>query len=112
SATDWAPDGDAGWGLADATAFVNAVKHDISYCCVSSGGSLPRPAIKVGPGFQVPFARHIRTATGVVTRAVGMIFTPQQAERILADGDADMIALGRPFMDEPRWGWRAAEALD
>src|SRR5690606_41762326 len=77
-----------------------------------SGRARASPADRVRPVRVCRHARHIRTATGVVTRAVGMIFTPQQAERILADGDADMIALGRPFMDEPRWGWRAAEALD
>jgi len=108
SATDWA---EGGWDVADAIAFVETVKSQIDYCCVSSGGSVPRPNIKVGPGFQVPFAQQIREATGVTTRAVGMIFDPLQAEEILQSGHADQIALGRPFMDEPRWGWRAAEKL-
>ncbi|MET0379192.1 MAG: NADH:flavin oxidoreductase/NADH oxidase [Spongiibacteraceae bacterium] len=108
SATDWV---DEGWSIDDSIAFVSSVKDQIAYCCVSSGGSVPKAAIKVGPGFQVPFAKRIREATGVVTRAVGMIFSPQQAETILQNGEADQIALGRPFMDEPRWGWRAAEQL-
>lgn len=113
SATDWAPADSAvaSWDVPDSIAFVNAVKNQIDYCCVSSGGSMPRPSMQIGPGYQVPFARQIREATGVTTRAVGMIFDPLQAEQILQEGAADQIALGRPFMDDPRWGWRAAEKL-
>jgi 2,4-dienoyl-CoA reductase-like NADH-dependent reductase (Old Yellow Enzyme family) len=65
----------------------------------------------VKPLYQVPFAKRIRQETGIVTRAVGMIFTPQQAEEIVADGAADMVALARAELDDPRWAWHAAKAL-
>jgi 2,4-dienoyl-CoA reductase-like NADH-dependent reductase (Old Yellow Enzyme family) len=42
---------------------------------------------------------------------VGLITTPEQAETIVAGGKADMVALGRGMLDDPRWGWHAAQAL-
>jgi NADPH2 dehydrogenase len=59
----------------------------------------------------VHFARQIRAATGMVTTAVGLITDAQQAEDILQAGDADLIALARAFLYQPRWGWQAAAAL-
>jgi 2,4-dienoyl-CoA reductase-like NADH-dependent reductase (Old Yellow Enzyme family) len=59
----------------------------------------------------VPFAARVKREAGIATRAVGMIVTPRQAEDILRAGDADQIALARAFIDDPRWPWRAAEAL-
>ncbi|KGM30476.1 oxidoreductase, partial [Inquilinus limosus MP06] len=67
--------------------------------------------IPVGPGYQVPLAREIREKSGLTTRAVGMIVDPHQAEGIIARGDADQVALARAVLDDPRWGWHAAEAL-
>ncbi|MBF0307731.1 MAG: oxidoreductase, partial [Alphaproteobacteria bacterium] len=54
---------------------------------------------------------RIRAASGLPTRAVGLIASPTQAEAVLAEGHADMVALGRAFLDDPRWVWRAARAL-
>ncbi len=108
SATDWL---DGGWDIDDSIAFVNAARDSIHYCCVSSAGIAARSPIVIKPGFQVPFAAQIRKATGVVTRAVGLIADPRQAEGILARGEADQIALARAFLDDPRWGWRAADML-
>jgi 2,4-dienoyl-CoA reductase-like NADH-dependent reductase (Old Yellow Enzyme family) len=81
------------------------------YVCVSSAGinSQARPA--VAPGYQVPFAAAVRRASGIVVQAVGMIVTPYQAEAIIADGEADFVALARGFLDDPRWGWHAAAML-
>ena len=45
------------------------------------------------------------------TRTVGLIATPKQAEAIVAEGKADMVALARAFLDDPHWGWHAAAAL-
>jgi 2,4-dienoyl-CoA reductase-like NADH-dependent reductase (Old Yellow Enzyme family) len=78
---------------------------------VSSGGLSPQQKIAIGPGYQVHFAKQIRAATGMVTTAVGLITEPQQAEAILQAGDADLIALARAFLYQPRWGWQAAAAL-
>jgi 2,4-dienoyl-CoA reductase-like NADH-dependent reductase (Old Yellow Enzyme family) len=78
---------------------------------VSSGGLSPQQNIAIGLGYQVHFAKQIRAATGMVTTAVGLITEPQQAEAILQAGDADLIALARAFLYQPRWGWQAAAAL-
>ena len=79
---------------------------------VSSAGISPRQKIThTGPGVHVPFARAIRRATGVTTVAVGLISDPAYAERIVADGDADMVAMARAFLRDPRWPWRAAAEL-
>jgi 2,4-dienoyl-CoA reductase-like NADH-dependent reductase (Old Yellow Enzyme family) len=67
--------------------------------------------ITLGPGYQVAYARAIREATGMVTTAVGLITEPIQAEAILQAGDADLVALARAFLYQPRWGWQAAAAL-
>lgn len=69
------------------------------------------PAMPAGPGYQVAFARDIKRATGATTMAVGMITEPVQAETIVASGDADLVAMARAFLWDPRWPWRAAVAL-
>jgi len=63
----------------------------------------------VTPGFQVPFSEKVRKEAGVKTRAVGMIADADQAEEILSSGKADMVAMARAFLDNPRWVWHAAE---
>jgi NADPH2 dehydrogenase len=67
--------------------------------------------VPVGPGYQVPAAARIRAATGLVTRAVGLITSPRQADAIIAEGQADQVALARALLDDPRWGWHAADQL-
>ncbi len=107
---DWA---EGGWTLDDAAALAGALKQaGLDFVCVSSGGVHAGIRIKVEPGYQVPFAKYVREKSGIVTRAVGMIARPDQAEDILASGAADQIALGRAMLDDPRWGWHAAEVLD
>jgi 2,4-dienoyl-CoA reductase-like NADH-dependent reductase (Old Yellow Enzyme family) len=109
NATDWA---EGGWTLDEAVVFARHLKElGCDFVCVSSSGSTPAQKIEVKPLYQVPFAKRIRQETGIVTRAVGMIFTPQQAEEIVADGAADMVALARAELDDPRWAWHAAKAL-
>ena len=64
------------------------------------------------PGYQLAFAEAVKRANPTLpVIAVGMIADPHQAEAVLADGQADMVALARAFLDDPRWGWRAAAAL-
>ena len=67
--------------------------------------------LPTGPGYQVHLAEAVRKGAGIPTRAVGLIDDPKQAEAIVADGRADMVALARAFLADPRWGWRAAAAL-
>ena len=110
SVTDWL---DGGFNPDEAVRFVAAAKiAGVDYVCASSGGISPQgvpPA--VGPGYQVPRAEKLRRETGVITRAIGMIVDPHQAESILAEGKADWVALARAFLDDPRWAWRAADEL-
>jgi 2,4-dienoyl-CoA reductase-like NADH-dependent reductase (Old Yellow Enzyme family) len=109
SATDWV---EGGWDLDQTIDYVReAKKLGIAYVCASSGGIRANVAVPVAPEYQVDFARQIKAATGVVTRAVGLITEPHQAERIVASGRADMVALARAFLDDPRWGWHAADVL-
>ena len=78
---------------------------------ISSGGLHPEQKIKVGPGYQVAFAEAVKREVGIQTWAVGMIVTPQQANEIIADGQADMVMLARGAMFNPRWAWHAAHEL-
>ena len=78
---------------------------------VSSGGVSPRQKIKPGPGYQVPFAEIVRNEVGLATMAVGLITEPRQAEAIVAEGRADLVALARGMLFDPRWPWRAAVEL-
>jgi NADPH2 dehydrogenase len=109
SASDWV---DGGLTADEVTTFAQQLKAlGCDFVHVSSGGLSPQQKIAIGPGYQVHFARQIRAATGMVTTAVGLITEAQQAEDILQAGDADLIALARAFLYQPRWGWQAAAAL-
>jgi 2,4-dienoyl-CoA reductase-like NADH-dependent reductase (Old Yellow Enzyme family) len=74
----------------------------------SSGAMVPWAKINPAPGFQVPFAERIRREAGIATMAVGLITEAQQAEDIVANRQADMVALGRGMLFNPRWPWHAA----
>lgn len=109
SASDWV---EGGWDIAQSTVLCQRLKAaGCDFIHVSSAGVSPQQKIVLGDGYQVPFAREIRAATGMVTTAVGLITQPAQAEAILQNGDADLIALARAFLYQPRWGWQAAAAL-
>lgn len=111
SATDWF-DGGPSWDLEQTIAFGQALKQrGVDWMDVSSGGVTPLQKISIGPGYQVPFAQAIKKQVGVPTIAVGMITEAQQAQDIIASGQADMVALGRAMLYDPRWPWHAAAAL-
>ena len=96
----------------DAVIFAKALKVEgLDFVCVSSGGvsSDARPAVAAST--NVPFAEQVKREAGIATRAVGLIVTPKQAEAIVAEGKADMVALARAMLDDPHWGWHAAQAL-
>jgi 2,4-dienoyl-CoA reductase-like NADH-dependent reductase (Old Yellow Enzyme family) len=109
SGSDWA---DGGWTIDDTVAFTAAAKNvGLDFVCVSSGGAVPHQRIPTGPGYQVPLAAKVRADTGLTTQAVGMIVRPEQAEAIVAEGQADLVAMARAMLDDPRWPWHAAERL-
>ncbi len=109
SATDWVP---GGWDVEQAVAFAAALKaRGCDFLHASSGGLSPAQQIAPAPGYQVPFARRIRQETGIPTIAVGLITEPKQAEAILAEGSADLVALARGMLYDPRWPWHAAAEL-
>ncbi|MBU8876383.1 NADH:flavin oxidoreductase/NADH oxidase [Reyranella sp. MMS21-HV4-11] len=78
---------------------------------VSSGGNAPGQKITLGPGYHVPFSARVRREAGIKTWAVGLITEPEQAEKIIASGEADCTAHARPFLLDPRWAWNAARTL-
>jgi len=107
TASDWI---EGGFEAADAVAYAKELARiGFDYVCVSSGGLVPQARIKVGPGYQVPFAEKVKKGAPLAVRAVGMIADPEQAEAIVSGGKADMVALARGFLDNPRWVWHAAE---
>jgi 2,4-dienoyl-CoA reductase-like NADH-dependent reductase (Old Yellow Enzyme family) len=109
SATDWV---EGGWDLAQSIEFSGLLKGsgvDLVDC--SSGGLVPGAKIPVGPGYQTPFAAAVRRGAGVATGAVGMITEPQQAEQIIAGGEADAVFLARAMLRDPYWALHAAKAL-
>lgn len=109
SACDWV---DGGWSVEESIELAKRLKTlGCDFIDVSSGGVSSAQKIKLEPGYQVPMARAIKTAVGLPTIAVGLITEPEQAEAILQAGDADLIALARGMLYDPRWGWHAAAAL-
>ena len=109
SATDWV---DGGWDVAQTIEYAKELKkRGVDWIDASSGGVSPLQKIPLGPGYQVPFAQAIKEATGVTTMAVGLITEAKQAEEIVASGKADMVALARGMLYDPRWGWHAAAEL-
>lgn len=109
SATDWV---EGGWDIAQTIAFAQELKkRGCDWIDCSSGGLDHAQKIPATLGYQVPFAQQIREATGIPTIAVGLIISPEQAEEIIATGQADMVAMARAILFNPRMGWTAAVAL-
>ncbi len=109
SATDWT---EGGWTEDDSVALATILQDkgvDLIDC--STGGNVPKAAIPVGPGYQVRFAESIRRKTRLLTGAVGMITTPQQAEHIIASGQADLVLLARELLRDPYFPLHAAREL-
>jgi 2,4-dienoyl-CoA reductase-like NADH-dependent reductase (Old Yellow Enzyme family) len=109
SGTDWA---EGGWDIAQTIAFAQALEaRGCTAIHVSSGGLTPSQKIPVGPSYQVPLARAVKGATGMPVVAVGLITEFDQAEAIVGTGEADLIALARAILYDPRWPWHAAAHL-
>jgi 2,4-dienoyl-CoA reductase-like NADH-dependent reductase (Old Yellow Enzyme family) len=109
SSTDWV---EGGWDIAQTIELAKELKkRGVDWIDASSGGVSPAQKIPLAPGYQVPFAQAVKEATGVATIAVGLITEPKQAEEIVSSGKADMVALARGMLYDPRWGWHAAAEL-
>ncbi|MEV4414712.1 NADH:flavin oxidoreductase/NADH oxidase [Catellatospora sp. NPDC049609] len=109
SATDWV---EGGWDVADTVVLARelaAAGVDLVDC--SSGGAAPHADIPIGPGYQAPLAERVRAEAGVPTGAVGLITEPEQAARIVEDGQADLVLLGRELLRDPYWPRRALAKL-
>ena len=109
SATDWV---DSGWNPIDSVELCTKLKGlGVDLIDVSSGGAVHNAKIEPKPGFQVPFATAIKTEAGIATAAVGMITEAEQAEHIVATGEADAVFLARAMLRNPRWALDAAATL-
>jgi 2,4-dienoyl-CoA reductase-like NADH-dependent reductase (Old Yellow Enzyme family) len=109
SATDWV---EGGWTPEETVAMAKRLKTlGCDYIDVTSAGLDPRQKIPLGPGYQVHFAEQVKREAAIRTIAVGMITDAHQAEKIIASGQADMVALARAMLLDPRWAWHAAQEL-
>lgn len=112
SATDWLPEDQPRWTLDDSVELAKLLAEagvDLIDC--SSSGVSPLQQIKVGPGYQVPFAEHIKRDAPILTAAVGLIYEPEQADTIIRKGQADLIAMARELLRDPYWPLHAAKSL-
>jgi 2,4-dienoyl-CoA reductase-like NADH-dependent reductase (Old Yellow Enzyme family) len=109
SGTDWV---DGGWSVDETADLAVRLKQaGAQFVHISSGGVAAQQKIPLAPEYQVPLAKAVRERSGLATFAVGLITEAQQAEGVLARGDADLVALARAFLYQPHWGWEAAAAL-
>ena len=109
SATDWIA---AGWSIDDSVSLARELKaRGVDLIDCSSGGISTAQQIEIGPGYQVEFARKIHEESGILTNAVGMITTGEQAEEILAYDDIAAVMIGRSMLGNPRWPIQAAADL-
>ncbi|KQZ73696.1 oxidoreductase [Sphingopyxis sp. Root214] len=109
SGTDWV---EGGWSIEETVIFAQALEaRGCAAINVSSGGLHPAQQIKLEPGYQVPLARKVKDAVTMPVIAVGLITDPIDAEAIIANGDADAIAIARAALYDPRWPWHAAATL-
>jgi len=107
------PDGvEGGATIEDTITFAEGLKAlGFDYVCVSAGSLFGGQRFSAGPGYLLPHAEAVRRAVGITTIGVGMIVDPFLAEAVVAEGRADMVAIARGFLEDPRWVWHAAERL-
>ncbi|MFZ6849600.1 NADH:flavin oxidoreductase/NADH oxidase [Undibacterium sp. RuRC25W] len=109
SASDWVS---GGWDVEQSTTFAKELeRRGCSFLHVSSGGVSPLQQIPLVAGYQVAFAEHIKKSTSMPIIAVGLITEAEQAEEIVASGQADMIGIARGILYDPHWPWHAAAKL-
>jgi 2,4-dienoyl-CoA reductase-like NADH-dependent reductase (Old Yellow Enzyme family) len=109
SGTDWV---EGGWDVEQTITFAQTLQErGCDAIHVSSGGLHPAQKIPLGPSYQVPLARAVKSVITIPIVAVGLITDFAQAEAIVGTGDADLIALARAILYNPRWPWHAAAEL-
>ncbi len=109
SASDWA---DGGWTIDDSVRLASILKNEeVDLIDCSSGGLVPNVKIPAGPSYQVPFSQAVKTKSGILTGAVGIITDAQQAESILVTGQADVIVMAREMLRNPYFPLTAADEL-
>ncbi len=109
SATDWV---EGGWTPEETVLFAHELKKlGCDFIDVSSGGLDPRQQVPLAPGYNAQFAAKVKKEADIPTSTVGLIVDANLAEEIIASGQADMIAIGRGAMWDPRWSWHAALEL-
>lgn len=110
SCTDWV---EGGWSLEDTVRLATLLRFqgDVDLIDCSSGGNDPRQQIPIHPGYQIPLAQAVRSRAEIPTGAVGLIHSPDLAESVIANGQADLVILGRALLADPAWPLRAASAL-
>src|SRR5262245_17346004 len=107
--SDWT---DGGLDADDAVAFARELKSaGLDFVCISSGGVTADIRNPTTPGYNAPIAEKVRREAGIAPRVVGLITSAKQAEALVAEGKADMVALARGLLDDPHWGWRSAFEL-
>ena len=110
SSTDWT---EGGWTADDSVEFSKLLKErGVDFIDCSSGGNVATAKIPLKPGYQVEFAEKIRKEAGVLTGAVGLIITPQQADEIIQTGQADAVLLAREMLRDPHFALRASHVLE
>jgi 2,4-dienoyl-CoA reductase-like NADH-dependent reductase (Old Yellow Enzyme family) len=109
SATDWV---EGAWEVEQSVILARALhQRGVDWIAASSGGISPLQKIAPAPGYQVPLAHRIKEGSGAHVMAVGLITEPEQANEVIATGQADFVALARAMLYDPRWPWHAAAAL-
>ena len=109
SATDWT---DGGWQPESSIALAHHLSsYGVDLIDCSSGGIAPGIAIPAGPGYQVPFSQRIKDTVPMLTAAVGLITSPEQADQIIRNEQADLVLLAREMLRDPHWPLRAARVL-
>ncbi|MBC7416229.1 MAG: NADH:flavin oxidoreductase/NADH oxidase [Herminiimonas sp.] len=109
SGTDWV---EGGWDIEQSVVLCKRLEAaGCAFLDMSSGGISPAQKIPLGPGYQVHLAQRIKNEVAMPVMTVGLITDPRQAESIIAEGQADMVALARGMLNDPRWPWRAAAEL-
>lgn len=110
SCTDWV---EGGWSLDDTVRLATLLRFqgDVDLIDCSSGGNDLRQQIPIHPGYQIPLAQAVRSRAEIATGAVGLIHSPDLAESVIANGQADLVILGRALLADPAWPLRAAAAL-
>ncbi|HRP77801.1 MAG TPA: NADH:flavin oxidoreductase/NADH oxidase [Aquamicrobium sp.] len=110
SVSEWV---EGGWDVEDSVRLARVLKADghVDLIDCSSGGNDPRQKIAVHPGYQLPLSQAVRNGAGIATGAVGLLHSPDLCEQVLANGQADLVILGRALMAEPYWPLQAAKRL-